>query len=231
MNTSDQINEIAGALAKAQAEIRNPEKDRENPHFKSRYATLASGLDVARPVLAKHGLSVVQTPSVDGDGLFLTTRLLHSSGQWIESEYPVCKIGQQQQMGSALTYARRYSLFALVGIAPDEDDDDGNAANDAGPAGGKSKTRAQADAEKTRSQAGADRARERQRAEAETYVERCITGLEVFSDQDALKGWWKGEEANRTLHFTGADDPLLKQLFEAFVKRGTELASAKGVAA
>lgn len=130
MNTSTEINELAKALASAQAEIRNPKKDALNPHFKSNYADLAGGLDCVRPALAKHGLSVVQSTGMDGDMMMLTTRLLHASGQWIESIYPVAKFpAPQQQVGSALTYSRRYSLFAMVGVAGTDDDDDGNVAN------------------------------------------------------------------------------------------------------
>jgi hypothetical protein len=127
MQTSEQINELAAALAKAQGEIQNPEKTQTNPHFKSKYADLAGGLDTIRPTLARHGLSVVQMTRADGDMVFLHSRLLHASGQWMEATYPVCRMGKHQEMGSALTYARRYALFALVGVAGDEDDD-GNAA-------------------------------------------------------------------------------------------------------
>jgi hypothetical protein len=130
MQTSEQINELAAALAKAQGEIQNPEKNRVNPHFKNSYADLAGGLETIRPTLARHGLSVVQMTRADGDMVFLHSRLLHASGQWMEATYPVCRLGKHQEMGSALTYARRYALFALVGVAGDEDDD-GNAASTA----------------------------------------------------------------------------------------------------
>ena len=130
MNTSEQINELAKALASAQAEIKNPQKDALNPHFKSRYTDLAGGLDAVRPVLAKHGLAIVQSTSMDGEMMMLTTRLMHASGQWIESVYPVARFpAQHQQIGSALTYSRRYSLFALAGVAGTDDDDDGNDAS------------------------------------------------------------------------------------------------------
>lgn len=130
MNTSQEINELAKALAAAQAEIRNPQKEALNPHFKSRYTDLAGGLDAVRPVLAKHGLAIVQSTDMEGDMMMLTTRLLHSSGQWIESVYPVARFpAQHQQIGSALTYSRRYSLFALAGVAGTDDDDDGNDAS------------------------------------------------------------------------------------------------------
>jgi len=128
MKTSDNINELAAALAKAQGEIENPAKNTTNSHFKSRYADLAGGLATVRPTLAKHGLSVAQLTSADGDMMTLHTRLMHSSGQWLEATYPVCRLGKHQDMGSALTYARRYSLFAVIGVAHEDDDDDGNSA-------------------------------------------------------------------------------------------------------
>jgi len=129
MKTSEQINEIAAALAKAQAEIKNPHKDSINPHFKSRYVDLASGIDAVRAVLSKNGISIIQAPTVENLFITLETRLAHSSGQWISCTYPVIQFpAKQQEIGSAITYARRYSLFGLVGIAGD-DDDDGNEAS------------------------------------------------------------------------------------------------------
>jgi hypothetical protein len=128
MQTSDKINEIAAALAKAQAEITNPAKDAQNPHYKSFYADLAAGIGAIRGPLTKHGIAVTQLPRLDGDVLMLDTRLIHSSGQWLQSEFPACRFpAKPQEVGSALTYARRYSLFAMVGIAGE--DDDGEAAN------------------------------------------------------------------------------------------------------
>ena len=127
MQTSDQVNEIAAALAKAQGAIENPGRDAVNPHFRSKYADLASGLVAIKKGLSDNGIAIVQVTYVNSDNMMLETRLIHSSGQWITSHYPVCKMpANQQQMGSALTYARRYSLFALVGIAGSTDDDDGN---------------------------------------------------------------------------------------------------------
>ena len=129
MNTSEEVNEIASALAKAQGSITNPQKTSENPHFRSRYADLASGINAVRQALAANGIAFIQAPRLWGEWLMLDTRLMHSSGQWIQSEYLICKAAAPpQQVGSALSYGRRYSLFALVGISGD-DDDDGNAAN------------------------------------------------------------------------------------------------------
>ena len=123
MHYSEQINEIATALAKAQAAIQNPKKESKNPHFSSKYADLATGIEAVRADLSAHNICYVQSTSMDGDILMLETRLIHSSGQWIASHYPVCRFPtKHQEAGSALTYARRYSLFALVGIAGDDDD-------------------------------------------------------------------------------------------------------------
>jgi hypothetical protein len=119
MTTSESINEIAAALAKAQGAMKNAALNKVNPHFKSKYADLAGIRDTVTPALTANGIAVVQ---VLGDGL-VYTRLLHSSGQWIESACPI-PVGQTMQaMGSAITYARRYSLSAICNIAADEDDD------------------------------------------------------------------------------------------------------------
>jgi hypothetical protein len=123
MNTSDQINEIAAAMAKAQANIQNPAKDKVNPHFKSKYADLAAGLDCIRPALSGNGIAIFQATEVVDDGVILKTRLVHTSGQWVESAYPVSKFAKHQEMGAALTYAKRQALFSLVGVCGDEDDD------------------------------------------------------------------------------------------------------------
>lgn len=123
MKTSEQINEISAALAKALAVITNPTKDATNPHFRSKYATLDTGLNVIREALSKVGISFVQATRIEGEMLMLDSRIMFGN-QWIESEYPVIKFpAKQQEIGSALTYARRYSLFALVGVAGEEDDD------------------------------------------------------------------------------------------------------------
>lgn len=120
---------LAEALAKAQGQIRGAAKDTTNPHFKSKYADLASVWEACRKPLADNGLSVVQFTKIVGDDRqpVLVTRLLHSSGECIEGDTPLL-MGKQdmQALGSAITYARRYGLAAMVGIAPE--DDDGNAA-------------------------------------------------------------------------------------------------------
>jgi hypothetical protein len=144
--SSKSIARLAAALAKAQAELKNPEKtltatiypQRRHGERASRtdtseeggrtfnYASLASGLEIVRITLSQHGIAVVQTTAIDETGQLvkLTTVLAHSSGEWIAPDWPVCAVKDNEtphRMGMALTYARRYSLFALVGIAGEDD--------------------------------------------------------------------------------------------------------------
>lgn len=127
MEASPEIKNIAEALACAQAEIASAEKDRINPHFGQAYATLASVWEACRAPLTKYGISVLQDPFVEGQKVTLTTMLLHKSGEWFKSVITlIATQGTPQGIGSAITYARRYALSAMVGVAPD-DDDDGNA--------------------------------------------------------------------------------------------------------
>lgn len=135
MKTSETIAALATALSAAQGELTNVGKGRFNPHFKSAYADIGDGLEVVRPVFAKHGLSVVQATDYNTDtGTFvLLTRILHKSGEWIESVYPLPTSVKIQDQGSAITYARRYSLFSLAGVAAAEEDDDGHSGQNATP--------------------------------------------------------------------------------------------------
>jgi hypothetical protein len=133
--SSETIGTIAAALAKAQAQLVNPEKsltgtiraDRSGGEERSfRYAPLSSGLDIVRKTLSQHEIATVQTTSIDeAAGIVrLSTVLAHASGEWIASDWPVCAISETaapHRMGAALTYARRYALFTLVGIAGEDD--------------------------------------------------------------------------------------------------------------
>ena len=128
MTHSEQINELAMALAKAQGQIEGAKKDSINPHFKNRYADLASVWDACREALTKNGLSVVQSAENNESGYGVTTMLLHTSGQWMRGTLYLKPMKDDAQgAGSALTYARRYALSSMVGIAPE--DDDANAAS------------------------------------------------------------------------------------------------------
>ena len=115
-------------------EIKNPANTATNPFFKSKYAPLSDVLNAVRPILSKNGLSVLQSPSGDGEHIIVTTTLIHSSGEWIESPELVLKADKAtaQGAGSAITYARRYALSAILGISS-EDDDDGNEAEKQAP--------------------------------------------------------------------------------------------------
>jgi ERF superfamily protein len=151
MQTSENINELAAALSKAQGEITGALKDSANPFFKSKYADLASCWDACREPLSKNGLSVVQTTmrgepvtirwettdqesgevrqfSVDTVETVIVTLLMHASGQWIRSSLPMIpRDASPQGVGSAITYGRRYGLTAMIGVA--QVDDDGNQAS------------------------------------------------------------------------------------------------------
>ncbi len=133
--SSESIAALAAALAKAQSELSNPEKslvatiggDRPGERARSfRYAPLSSGLDIVRKALGQHQIATVQTTAIDvASGIIhLTTVLAHASGEWIASDWPVCRLADAaspHRMGAALTYARRYALFTLVGIAGEDD--------------------------------------------------------------------------------------------------------------
>src|SRR3954452_19059437 len=133
--SSATIGAIAAALAKAQIELQNPEKSLtaiiQSPFPREgarsfRYTSLSSGLDLVRKSLGRHEIATVQTTSIDETaGLIrLTTTLAHSSGEWLASDWPVCPVSETSaphRMGAALTYARRYALFTLVGIAGEDD--------------------------------------------------------------------------------------------------------------
>jgi len=146
--SSESIGAIAAALAKAQGEPTNPEKSltatirssfpREGDRT-FRYASLASGLDIVRKSLGQHEIATVQTTAIEQDTgqISLTTLLAHASGEWISSDWPVCPISEMampHRMGAALTYARRYALFALVGIAGEDDLDAPDILSESAPA-------------------------------------------------------------------------------------------------
>src|SRR5712671_4044430 len=132
--SSESVAAIATALAKAQTELSNPEKAmvgtvynvRSDSPQSFRYASLSSGLDIVRKTLGGQQIAIAQTTDIDraNGAVNLTTVLMHTSGEWIASDWPVCalsEISQPRRMGAALTYARRYALFTMVGIAGEDD--------------------------------------------------------------------------------------------------------------
>src|ERR1700686_3240332 len=154
--SSESIASLAAALAKAQSELVNPEKSlvatiRPQSHGETersfRYAPLSSGLDIVRKTLGQHEIATVQTTAIDPSAgmVNLTTMLAHASGEWISSDWPVCAIADTaspRRMGAALTYARRYALFTLVGIAGEDDLDAPDLAAPTGQTSGPGKPKA-----------------------------------------------------------------------------------------
>jgi len=235
------VNELMAALAAAQGEMSNAPFDATNPHFKSKYATLASIRDATIPHLAKHGLSIHQVTKMNGQGMLLVTRLAHASGQWIVSEYPLPNTSKPHEMGSAITYARRYSWAAITGIAAEEDED-GNAAQDGAkngnplPALPKRKSSAQAKRDgdwKTLEQALADAqsAREVERLREEwvrdwypswkddwrdSADEKFNERLAEFSQPGALKQTLKDSLERHPLHDEAATDEQTAKFHECW---------------
>lgn len=202
--SSDSVAAIATALAKAQTELSNPEKSMvgmihhnnrgDNPQA-FRYASLASGLEIVRKTLGGQQIAVAQTTDIDrANGLVnLTTTLMHASGEWISSDWPVCQLSDTsapRRMGAALTYARRYALFTLVGIAGEDDLD----ASDLQNPEATRKIESVADYQSGNSQhAGASTARpalsKTQAADAKDTLDvdaSCSTRLQIQSSIDAL---------------------------------------------
>ena len=141
--SSESVAAIATALAKAQTELSNPEKamvgtvynNRSDRPHSFRYASLSSGLDIVRKTLGGQQIAIAQTTDIDraSGTVNLTTILLHTSGEWISSDWPVCQLSETsapRRMGAALTYARRYALFTMVGIAGEDDLDAPDLIND-----------------------------------------------------------------------------------------------------
>ena len=127
MEQSVSITELAKALSKFQGEVKPVKKDSSNPFFKSKYASLDSIWEEIREPLTKNGLAIAQATASDGAAIFLETILMHTSGEWIRGKLPLMLSKEDAQgMGSAITYARRYALSALVGVVSDEDNDGNN---------------------------------------------------------------------------------------------------------
>ena len=127
MNKSETIKELSIALSKFQGEVHNPNNTAINPFFKSKYAPLSEVLNTARPLLAKQGLSIIQNNYGNGEAVTVTTTLIHSSGEYIESGEMTAKPEKNtaQAMGAVITYLRRYQISSMLGLSS-EDDTDGN---------------------------------------------------------------------------------------------------------
>ena len=195
------MKELASALAKAQANIKTALKDSKNPHFKSSYADLTSIWEACRDALAKNGLSVVQIPGFDANDVWLETMILHSSGESISGRYPLRpQQNTPQAYGSALTYARRYSLAAMVGVVADEDDD-GNAASQRGREEPRKEAPATTDTDKAKAWVKG----------AKEFLSNCISASEI----DA----WYGQNAATIAKLQKGYAELFKEVMHAMAQQ------------
>ena len=233
--SSDTIATIAAALAKAQVELTNPEKSLvatiRSPFPREadrtfRYAPLSSGLDIVRKSLGRHDIATIQSTEIDKEAglLRLTTILAHSSGEWVSSEWPVCQItdiASAQRMGAALTYARRYALFTLVGIAGEDDLDAPDLGADPNPA---AELRGPPDRGKqANGQAAPARPRAPCPSSARTFLgvqlsaslrESLIEQLAAINSADEAAAWaQRNLPAKNTL--TAADAKIVEERFRA----------------
>lgn len=131
MNKSPSISKLAPALAKAQAEMPVVKMNAQNPFLKNKYADLGAVIETSRPVLSKHGLAIIQTPVSDGDKIGVTTMLVHESGEWLEDTIFITSanskgLSDAQSAGVVISYLRRYSWSAILGLYADEDNDGGH---------------------------------------------------------------------------------------------------------
>src|SRR4249919_3045868 len=246
-SSSETIGAIATALAKAQGELTNPEKSltatihspfpREEPRtFK--YASLASGLEIVRKCLSQHEIAAVQTTAIDAEsGLIrLTTLLAHSSGEWMSSDWPVCPVAETaapHRMGAALTYARRYALFTLVGIAGEDDLDapDLDAApNPAAEPPRQAARRKQSNGQVAAAQRTADGKGNLPRPSARSVLgeqlsaslrESLIEQMAAINSEDEAAAWaHRNLPAKNTL--TAADAKIVEERFQAKLRNITD---------
>jgi hypothetical protein len=213
LRTSDHIDKLAAALVKAQAVMRGAPKDSKNPHFRNSYASLESVIDTARGPLNDNGLAFVQGPGdLSGNVLGVTTMLVHSSGQWVSStvSVPVQQMNPQG-IGSAITYACRYSLMAMLGLPPV--DDDAEATTDRAPAAKPAPARAapKAAAAPAKVQEAVTEYDTQGKAEAaDLYLHAARFAMRKCLTKESLRGWWRDEAANRASLLTHDDAQVLR---------------------
>ena len=237
--SSDTIATIAAALAKAQVELTNPEKSLvatiRSPFPREagrtfRYAPLSSGLDIIRKSLGRHEIATIQSTDIDKEvGLLrLTTILAHSSGEWVSSEWPVCQISDiasAQRMGAALTYARRYALFALVGIAGEDDLDAPDLGVDPTPTAELPRPGGQSNGQTAAARPRGDGNRKRPEAAAKSVLgeqlsaslrESLIQQIAAINSADEAAAWaYRSLAAKNTL--TAADAQIVEERFRAML--------------
>jgi hypothetical protein len=250
--SSETVAALASALAKAQAELINPEKSLTATIRTSRpgdgertfrYAPLSSGLDIVRKTLGQHEIATLQTTAIDQAAgmVLLTTTLAHASGEWIASDWPVCPIAETanpQRMGAALTYARRYALFTLVGIAGEDDIDAPDLC--AGPTSlssstGPERALQQGDGNSPgRPRPGNDRGRASTKNQTSVILDptqsaqlrdKLLIEVEKITSAD-LAVTWAGEALVAKNSLTATDAKLVEEAFERRLTHLTSLDSA-----
>lgn len=214
VSTSPRFDKIIGALAKAQGEIENATKDSKNPHFQSKYADLASGFNAIRKAFSDNGIAYTQTikASAVANELTLYTRLWHGD-QWLQTEWPGMKMGgTPQQRGSDLTYAKRYSLFAIAGLAGE--DDDGNEASNRAPARQEAPQAAPRGRQTVSSGKREEGPREPSLTDdaSATLLAALLATLTVCESREAIVKW-SAANSNEKGKLTALDQGLLKKAF------------------
>jgi hypothetical protein len=230
MLQSTEIAELYSALSAAQAELANPTKDktakvstRTGGTYSYSYADIADVLEGVRPILSKHGLSILQFTVINDGDLTLRTRLAHKSGQFIEADYPVCRIGgDHQQMGAALTYARRYALCPMLGIAADGDTDANGAAeaprrDQQQKAQGNSRPQERAAAPSTTTTTEATPSAD----DALAYMTEWRTYLDNEDNEQAIRATWTHEKPQRVA--AGLTEKQVAEMMQAMKKRFDEI--------
>jgi hypothetical protein len=252
--SSETIGTIAAALAKAQAQLVNPEKclvgiirsDQASGADRSfRYAPLSSGLDIVRKTLSQHEIATVQTTSIDESAgiVRLSTVLAHASGEWIASDWPVCAISETSaphRMGAALTYARRYALFTLVGIAGEDDVDAPDLPSSVAPETkpedplGHKNERQNSENERQASARGGAKSSATssgQTLEPEASAalrERLTAELKVISSADEAANWAHRAMSDKN-HLAVSDAEFVERAFQERLMRITNKAAARSI--
>jgi hypothetical protein len=186
--------EFATALVKAQTTVSNVAKDAANPHFKSRYASLAVVRDAVYPAFNNVGIAIIQTPHTGENGaVSVETILMHESGEIIEFAGPavIPSKPDAQGVGSCITYLRRYNLLAITGIAPADEDDDGNAASIVGTAAGKKVMAKRATPPKNENSEQEKDESSSATGPTEEWLKNSITIVQNVDSLDKLTDWWK----------------------------------------
>ncbi len=226
MERSEEIAKLATALAKAQGAMEDAEKDSLNPHFQSRYASLSAVRHAIRKPLAENGLAFLQLPRANGKAVEVRTVLVHESGEFIAEtlEVPVAQV-TPQAIGSGLTYARRYALVSILGLASDENDDGEIAEGRPAPNGhanhrGQGRERIRPPRPQERRllppRVAKPRTSEPRLNGARTYIANAKADLLKASTKQEADAWWIGERENRESHGVLEGTEAFAELREAF---------------